>query len=63
MPFRLDKNGDSIRLFNMTKKKYANKNFLTEQGAINFAKNAIRFREKKESKVSKKDGKIFILPK
>jgi hypothetical protein len=63
MPFRLDKVGESFKLFNMTKKKHADKTFVSAQGAINFAKNAIRFREKKDSKVSTKDGKIFILPK
>ncbi len=63
MPFRLDQSKDKYKLFNLTKKKYANKEFNTETGAINFAKNSIRFREKKDSKITKRNNKIFILPK
>ena len=33
------------------------------EGAIGFGKNSIRFRERKDSKVSKKKGKTFIMPK
>ena len=63
MPFRLDQSKDKYKLFNLTKKKYANKEFNTETSAINFAKNSIRFREKKDSKITKRNNKIFILPK
>lgn len=63
MPFRVDKNGDKFVLFNIHKKRLVQKNFNTLDGAIGFAKNAIRFRERKESKVTKKGNKTFILPK
>lgn len=49
-------------LWNLSKKKYYNKAFKTKEAAINMAKNAIRYREKKESKVIKKNGKTQILP-
>ena len=70
MPFRLDyfkeghegMNYPHYMLWNLTKKKYAKKVFRNKDGAINFAKNSIKFREKKDSKVTKKGGKTFILP-
>lgn len=57
MPFRIDsfpKGHEGMEyphfmLYNLHKKKYAKKVFKTKQGAINFAKNAIKFREKKDS--------------
>ena len=49
-------------LWNIHKKKYYNKTFKTRDAAINMAKAAIKFRERKESKVVKKNGKTFILP-
>ena len=51
MPFRIEKVGDKFKLFNLTKKEYAKKEFKSREGAIGFAKNAIRYREKKNSKV------------
>tara|TARA_A100001391_G_C4982678_1_gene255766 strand:- start:530 stop:721 length:192 start_codon:yes stop_codon:yes gene_type:complete len=63
MPFRVDKVKDKFKLFNLTKKEYAKKEFNSMEGAIGFGKNSIRFRERKESKVSKKNGKTFIMPK
>lgn len=62
MPFRVDKKNDKFKLFNLTKKLYAKKEFNSLEASINFARNSIRFREKKDSKVSKKNGKTFILP-
>ena len=62
MPFRVDEDQNFFKLFNLTKKQYAKKNFKSIEGAIGFAKNAIRFREKKSSRVLKKNGKTFILP-
>lgn len=69
MPFRIDfmksMKGESqphYHLFNLNKKQYAKKYFLTKESAISFAKNAIRFREKKNSKVVNKGGKTFVLP-
>ncbi len=63
MPFRVDDKGSKFTLFNIHKKKLVAKEFNTKDGAIGFAKNAIRFRERKDSKIVKKDGKTFILPK
>jgi GT2 family glycosyltransferase len=71
MPFRLDffkeghegKKFPHYMLFNMTKKTYAKKHFKTKEGAINFAKNAIKFREKKDSRITMKGNRTFILPK
>ena len=63
MPFRVDKKEDKFKLFNLTKKEYAKKEFNSMEGAIGFGKNSIRFRERKDSKVSKKNGKTFIMPK
>ena len=51
MPFRLEKGGDKFKLFNLTKKEYARKEFNSREGAIGFARNAIRYREKVDSKV------------
>jgi len=70
MPFRLDyfKKGHAgmeyphYMLYNIHKDKYAKKVFRNKDGAINFAKNSIMFREKKKSKVTKKGNKTFILP-
>ena len=61
MPFRVDKSGNEFTLFNIHKKRLVQKSFKTMDGAIGFAKNAIRFREKKDSKVTKKGNKTFIL--
>lgn len=71
MPFRLDyfKSGHAgqeyahYMLFNIHKKRIVEKHFKTKQAAINFARNAIRYREKKDSKVIVKNNKTFILPK
>jgi len=38
------------------------KAFRTRDGAINFAKNSIRFREKKDSKIVGKGDNVKILP-
>jgi len=70
MPFRLDyfRKGHAgmeyphYMLYNIHKDKYAKKVFRNKDGAINFAKNSIMFREKKKSKVTKKGNKTFILP-
>ena len=62
MPFRVDKSGDNFTLFNIHKKRLVQKTFKTKEGAIGFAKNAIRFREKKNSKVTNKGNKTFVLP-
>ncbi len=59
MPFRIDsfpKGHDGMAyphfmLYNLNKKEYAKKVFKTRDSAINFAKNSIRFREKKDSVV------------
>ena len=51
MPFRIDKKGDKYKLFNLTKKEYVKKDFVSREGAIGFAKNAIRYREKKTAMV------------
>ena len=51
MPFRIEKVGDKFKLFNIHKKIYVKKDFKSREGAIGFGKNAIRFREKKDSKV------------
>lgn len=59
MPFRIDSfpkghdgmNYPHFMLYNLNKKQYAKKVFKTRDSAISFAKNAIRFREKKDSKV------------
>lgn len=51
MPFRIDKVDSKFKLYNLTKKEYAKKIFNSKEGAIGFAKNAIKFREKKNSKV------------
>lgn len=64
MPFRVDKNKDNeFLLFNINKKRLVQKVFKSKESAINFGKNSIKFREKKDSKVSLKNGKTFILPK
>ena len=47
MPFRVDDKGSKFTLFNIHKKKLVAKEFNTKDGAIGFAKNAIRFRERK----------------
>lgn len=70
MPFRLDyfkeghegMNYPHYMLWNIHKKKFYNKVFKSRESAITMAKAAIKFREKKESKVVKKGGKTFILP-
>lgn len=69
MPFRIDfmksMKGETephYHLYNLHKKEYAKKYFLTKDSAISFAKNAIRFREKKNSKVSTIRGKTFVMP-
>ena len=62
MPFRVDKSGNEFTLFNIHKKRLVQKTFKTMDGPIGFAKNAIRFREKKSSRVLKRKGKTFILP-
>ena len=62
MPFRVDEDQNFFKLFNLTKKQHAKKSFKSLEGAIGFAKNAIRFREKKSSRVLKRKGKTFILP-
>ena len=49
-------------LWNIHKKKFYNKVFKSRESAITMAKQAIKYREKKESKVVKKNGKTFILP-
>ena len=49
MPFRIDKKGDKYKLFNLTKKEYVKKDFVSREGAIGFGKNAIRYREKKKA--------------
>ena len=51
MPFRIIKQGDTYSLFNIHKKRLVQKTFRSREGAIGFAKNAIRFRERKNSKV------------
>ena len=51
MPFRIEKVGEKFKLFNLTKKEYAKKEFNSKEGAIGFAKNSIRFREKRNAKV------------
>ena len=51
MPFRIEKVGEKFKLFNLTKKEYAKKEFKSKEGAIGFAKNSIRFREKRNAKV------------
>ena len=59
MPFRIDyfkeghegKKFPHYMLFNLTKKEYVKKHFRSKEGAIGFAKNAIRYREKKTSMV------------
>ena len=53
MPFRIDKKGDKFKLFNLTKKEYVKKVFNSREGAVGFGKNAIRYREKTDSKVIK----------
>lgn len=53
MPFRIDKKGDKFKLFNLTKKEYVKKEFNSREGAVGFGKNAIRYREKTDSKVIK----------
>ncbi len=53
MPFRIDKKGDKFKLFNLTKKEYVKKDFNSREGAVGFGKNAIRYREKTDSKVIK----------
>ena len=70
MPWRLDKMKSMpsmpephYHLYNLHKKEYAKKVFKSKEGAIGFAKNAIKFREKKDSKVIVKNGKTFIMPK
>lgn len=71
MPFRLDyfKGGHAghmyphYMLFNTKKKRMISKHFKSKDTAINFARNAIRLTEKKESKVIKRNNKTFILPK
>lgn len=62
MPFRVDKIGGKFTLFNIHKKRIVQKQFNSMDGAIGFAKNSIRFREKKNSKVTKKNNKTFVLP-
>jgi hypothetical protein len=62
MPFRVNKKGDKYTLFNIHKKRLVQKEFNTLDGAIGFAKNAIRFREKKNSKITKKGNNTFVLP-
>ena len=51
MPFKIEKSGDKFKLFNIHKKEYVKKEFNSREGAIGFGKNAIRFREKKKSKI------------
>ena len=71
MPFELrhfpeghdDKKFDHFMLWNLDKKKYYNKHFRTKQAALNMAQAAIKFREKKESKIVKRGNKTIILPK
>ena len=58
MPFRIDKKGNKFLLWNIHKKKYVKKEFISKEGAIGFGKNAIRYRKKKNSK----DIKNKILP-
>ena len=48
MPFRIIKQGDNFALFNIHKKRLVQKTFRSKEGAIGFAQNAIRFREKKK---------------
>ena len=51
MPFRIDKKDGKYCLYNLTKKEYTKSKFNTKETAISAAKNYIRFREKKKSKV------------
>ena len=59
MPFRIDSfpkghdgmNFPHFMLYNLNKKQHAKKVFKTRESAIAFAKNAIKFREKKDAKV------------
>ena len=51
MPFLIKKDGEKFKLFNIHKKEYVKKDFNSKEGAIGFARNAIRYREKVDSKV------------
>jgi hypothetical protein len=51
MPYRVEKNGAGFKLYNTNTQSYAKKTFKSKETAVNFAKNAIRFSEKKDSKV------------
>ena len=51
MPFLIKKSGTKFKLLNIHKKEYVKKQFNSREGAIGFGKNAIRFREKKDSKI------------
>lgn len=70
MPFQLihyKKGHDNMEyphymLKNIHTGKMVKKAFRNRDGAINFARNSIRFREKKESKVVGKGDNVKILP-
>jgi hypothetical protein len=49
-------------LYNLTKKKLGKQHFKTLQAAINSAKNAIQYREKKKSKVINFKKKKYVIP-
>tara|TARA_Y100000114_G_C11673364_1_gene284914 strand:+ start:199 stop:426 length:228 start_codon:yes stop_codon:yes gene_type:complete len=49
-------------LYKFEKKEMGKRHFKTKQAAINSAKQAIMFREKKKSKVVQRGGKTYVVP-
>ncbi len=47
MPWKIIKEGDKFKLYNLDKKKFVNKEFKTRQAAINTRKNYERYTKKK----------------
>tara|TARA_R110002012_G_scaffold82148_4_gene207851 strand:+ start:1601 stop:1747 length:147 start_codon:yes stop_codon:yes gene_type:complete len=46
MPWKIIKEGDKFKLYNLDKKKFVNKEFKTRQAAINTRKNYERYTKK-----------------
>jgi hypothetical protein len=49
-------------LYKFEKKEMGKRHFKTMESAINSAKQAIKFREKKEAKVVKRGNKTYVVP-
>jgi hypothetical protein len=49
-------------LYKFESKQMGKRHFKSKESAINSAKQAIKFREKKESKIVKRNNKTYVVP-